>query len=125
MAEKSGAAKLGVKPGFVVVAHNAPDDYEGILGELPAAATVTDTPEAAPDLLHLFSTTVEELRKNLGERLADVPDTTVVWLSYPKGGSKRELNRSIVMDEAVEVGWKAVYGVSLGDDWSANRIKRA
>ncbi|MDE3723231.1 MULTISPECIES: hypothetical protein [Nocardiopsis] len=125
MAEKSGAAKLGIKPGFVVVAHNAPEDYLDILGELPAAATVTDEPEAAPDLLHLFSTTLEELRKNLTERLPDVPDTTVVWLSYPKGGTKRELNRTIVMDEAVEVGWKAVYGVSLDDGWSANRIKRA
>ena len=125
MPEKSGAAKLGVKPGFVVVAHGAPDDYGDILGDLPAAATVTDEPGAAPDLLHLFSTTLEELRKNLTERLADVPDTTVVWLSYPKGGTKRELNRTAVMDEAVEVGWKAVYGVSLNDEWSANRIKRA
>ncbi|MFD6095320.1 DUF3052 family protein [Nocardiopsis flavescens] len=125
MSEKSGSAKLGVKPGFVVVARNAPDDYDALLGDLPAAATVTDEPGAAPDLLHLFSTTLEELRKNLTEHLADVPDTTVVWLSYPKGGGKRELNRTIVMEEAVGVGWKAVYGVSLSDDWSANRIKRA
>ncbi|MFE9244662.1 DUF3052 family protein [Nocardiopsis sp. NPDC006938] len=125
MAEKSGAAKLGVKPGFLVVAHGAPEDYADLLGELPAGAEVTEEPGAAPDLLHLFSETLEELRKNLAEHLPGVPDTTVVWLSYPKGGGKRELNRTVVMEEAVNAGWKAVYGVSLSDGWSANRVKRS
>lgn len=125
MAEKSGSAKLGVKPGFLVVAHGAPEDYVDLLGELPAGATVTDEPGAAPDLLHLFSETLEGLRKNLAEHLPDVSDTTAVWLSYPKGGGKRELNRTVVMEEATNAGWKAVYGISLSDGWSANRIKRA
>ena len=125
MAEKSGAAKLGIKPGYLVATHNAPDDYEALLGGLPAGAALAQLPQAAPDMLHIFSTGLEELRKNLAQHLPALPDSTVVWLSYPKGGGNRELNRSIVMREAENVGWKAVFGVSLSDEWSANRIRRA
>lgn len=61
---------------------------------------------------------LEAHRLQLGEK-------AVVWVSYPKGRPKDEINRDSIWERAREVGFEAVSQVSVDERWSALRLKRA
>src|SRR5262249_4244012 len=64
MAGYSGTAlakKLGIKPGSRVFVEASPVAYEQLVAPLPAGVTLQSALDASTDLVHLFSTSREEL----------------------------------------------------------------
>jgi hypothetical protein len=58
--------------------------------------------------------------------LAKAGPEAVVWLAYPKQGSKAsDLNRDVCFETLLGLGLRAVRQVSVDEDWSAMRYKRA
>ena len=107
------AQKLQVKPGEkVFVVGDAT-----LVGELPEGALQTDD-EATADVAVYFV----ESREQLDARFRSIlPETRVVWLCYRKG--EGDVNRTTIMDDSGDHGWRPISNVAVDDLWSAIRVR--
>jgi len=114
------AKKLKLKPGARAAVVGAPDGYLERLG-LPAGATAGTTLDGPLDWIQVFVVDSAELAAVVpGITKAVAPDG-LVWISYPKGSSKRQT------DLTRDRGWEPLEGgdlmwlslVSVDDTWSA------
>jgi len=74
-----------------------------------------------------FAITRAELDARLHELAAHCPGDAVIWIAYPKQGSRRyrcEFNRDSGWDVAGELGLEPVRMVAIDADWSALRLRR-
>lgn len=114
------AKKLKLKPGARAAVVGAPDGYLERLG--PPAGTPVGTALHGPlDWIQVFVADSAELAAVVpGIAKAVAPDG-LVWISYPKGSSKRQT------DLTRDRGWEPLEGgdlmwltlVSVDDTWSA------
>ena len=114
------AKKLKLKPGARAAVVGAPDGYLERLG-LPAGSTAGTTLDGPLDWIQVFVADSAELAAVVpGITKAVAPDG-LVWISYPKGSSKRQT------DLTRDRGWEPLEGsdlmwlslVSVDDTWSA------
>jgi len=59
------ATKLGIKPGFMIFTYGAPKNYAALLAPLPDDVTFFKRLIKAVDLIHIFTTSAEELYAKL------------------------------------------------------------
>jgi hypothetical protein len=114
------AKKLKLKPGARAAVVGAPDGYLERLG-LPTGSTAGTTLDGPLDWIQVFVADSAELAAVVpGITKAVAPDG-LVWISYPKGSSKRQT------DLTRDRGWEPLEGtdlmwlslVSVDDTWSA------
>ena len=114
------AKKLKLKPGARAAVVGAPDGYLERLG-LPAGSAAGTTLDGPLDWIQVFVADSAELAAVVpGITKAVAPDG-LVWISYPKGSSKRQT------DLTRDRGWEPLEGsdlmwlslVSVDDTWSA------
>lgn len=97
------AQKLQIKPGLGVrTLGNGPS-----IGDFPAG----------DDVLLVFVESHEQLR----ERFAALLPGPVAWLCYRKGD--KSLNRTTVMNDSGDFGWRPVSNVAIDELWSAIRVR--
>lgn len=122
------AQKLQIKPGQTLRLIDPPPGYADLLGALPPGATRSDDPAVPADVIQLFVTSraaMEAVLPTLAAALA--PDTTL-WVSYPKGSSKRlsaDINRDSINAYAQTLGLIGVAIIAIDEEWSALRLKVA
>jgi hypothetical protein len=118
------ARKLLVKPRTRIGFVNPPPGHLDLVGALPEGATVAERGEV--DLLLLFARNRAELDAALPE-LDRVAGDKLLWIAYPKGGSKKgtDLNRDLLWERMQPHGLVGVTLVALDDTWSAMRFRRA
>ena len=125
MTDKSGAAKLRLKPNQAIYVINKPDGYAELIGGLPSLARLVDIAEEQPDVVHLFVRNYAQLEAELPKALAVVPDPAknLFWVSYPRkeADPASDLDRGVVWRELVKLGWRPVSGIVLDHTWSAMR----
>jgi hypothetical protein len=121
MATTPAVQKLKIKPGFRLMAINAPSDFKKNLGQLPTGVTVSDTARD-PNQIHWFVKDKNQMEKELKMVLAQVKNDVVCWIYYPKGSSK------IQTDLTRDKGWESLLKhddlqwislISFDDTWSA------
>lgn len=122
------AKKLYIRENYKVLLLNEPDNYRDILGELPENVSIMTelSHETEPfDLIHIFVKTMSELKSKLNELKPQIKPKGLMWVSYPKGGSKVEtdLNRDIIWEYGKTIGLSAVAQVAIDEMWSAMRLK--
>jgi hypothetical protein len=114
------AKKLKLKPGARAAVVGAPEGYVERLGQ-PASTTVGTVLDGPLDWIQVFVADSAELAAVVpGITKAVAPDG-LVWISYPKGSSKRQT------DLTRDRGWEPLEGsdlmwlslVSVDDTWSA------
>jgi len=114
------AKKLKLKPGARAAVVGAPEGYLERLGQ-PAGTTVGTMLDGPLDWIQVFVADSAELAAVVpGITKAVAPDG-LVWISYPKGSSKRQT------DLTRDRGWEPLEGsdlmwlslVSVDDTWSA------
>jgi hypothetical protein len=114
------AKKLKLRPGARAAVVGAPGDYLERLGP-PAGTSVGSTLDGPLDWIQVFVASSAELAAIVpGITNAVAPDG-LVWISYPKGSSKRQT------DLTRDRGWESLEGsdlmwlslVSVDDTWSA------
>jgi len=114
------AKKLKLKPGARAAVVGAPEGYLERLGQ-PAGTTVGTMLHGPLDWIQVFVADSAELAAVVpGITKAVAPDG-LVWISYPKGSSKRQT------DLTRDRGWEPLEGsdlmwlslVSVDDTWSA------
>ncbi|MCU1551028.1 MAG: hypothetical protein JWR36_1588 [Glaciihabitans sp.] len=120
--EKTVASKLGLKSGEIVRLVGADAELAALLDPLPEGVVVSVSEPA--DVAVIFVVDEADLRERLFTELTALPSARSVWIAYRKG-NVTDINRDSIRKEAMHVGWEAVSNVSLGDVWSAVRIKPA
>jgi hypothetical protein len=82
------ATKLGIKAHDTVFTINAPGPYRDWLGELPETTLTSTESRGGADIVHLFVTSVAELKRQLPlAREAMKPDGAI-WVSWYKKSAK-------------------------------------
>ena len=137
-AEKTGfsalAKKLRLVPGNSVLVLNAPNGYLEMLNPGPRDITTEPQPNRSYDVVVLFVSDAEELRRIGATAIHATRGTGLLWVTYPKAGEKAGATdlpatpqwlRSDVLGEMTSVkGYKPVSFVAVDETWTALRFKR-
>jgi hypothetical protein len=126
MSDKTIAQKLMLKPGRTLALHNAPAGMVEKLAPLPEFAKLIDSAETA-DVVMFFAHNFQELLDSFNREVNSIKTDAVFWTAYPKktGKLKLDIDRDTLHIYASTLGWLGVALVSLDDDWSAMRFKKA
>jgi hypothetical protein len=95
---KANSAKLWIKPGFRVLAIDAPGEYATWMGGLPADVVAHSERDGEEyDLVHLFVRTLMMLKKAFPTATKVLKEGAVIWVSYPKktGAISTDLTRDV------------------------------
>ena len=111
--------KLRAKPGMTASLFCTPPNY-------PDYKDFSSDKSEKDDFVHLFVTSKAELSERFTEASEAETDGGLLWLSYPKSTKtqKYDINRDSLWDLVIPYGWHPVAQVSLGDNWSAMRLKK-
>jgi hypothetical protein len=116
--------KLGIGEGTHVVTVDAPRSYAALLGTLPPGARVVKRTSGAPAFVHVFATSLAELRAHLTRlRKMIVPDG-VVWVSWPKkaSGVATDITEDRIRAVALPMGLVDVKVCAVDDTWSGLKL---
>jgi len=123
----STAQKLKVKEDFTLLTLNAPAEFKKNIGPLPSGVKIsTDTKKY--NQVHWFVVNRTQMEKDLNKVLSLVKDEVILWIYYPKGSSK------IQIDLTRDRGWNSLLKhdeltwislISFDDTWSTfgSRLK--
>jgi len=119
------ARKLLIKAGHRVGLVNPPPGYLERLDPLPDSAGVVKSMSAAVDVLQVFVRDTADLRKLDPKVFQRVKPDGVLWVCYPKGGTKAstDLNRDVLWKAMEKNGLVGVTLVAIDDTWSAMRFR--
>jgi hypothetical protein len=120
------AKKLALRPGQGFLLLDAPPGYREALGPLPQGVTMATNARGKADAVQVFAATKKEMRDALAKAKAGLNPGGMIWLTYPKGTSKRfksDINRDSIREYTQSVGLQTVALVAVDDDWSAIRCK--
>ena len=115
--------KLLIKPDARVLLLNAPIGYAKKLAPLPSGVTVTDKRGTA-DVAIAFVRDSAEL-KRLASGFPALEEDAILWVAYPKGGSKAgtDIDRDVLHAAMEKHELVGVTLVALDDTWSAMRFR--
>lgn len=120
---KTIADKLQIKPGNEVLLSSATPERRALLDPLPEGTSVIDgVTRATTDIAVLFATDRVSLDERLAEALPHLTEARATWIAYPKG-NRTDINRDRIWERVEELGWTLTANVSLGDTWSAVRLR--
>jgi hypothetical protein len=78
------AAKLGIKPGTVLLAVDAPAGYRDLLEPVPDGVDFESRLTSRVDLVHVFPTSRSRLAALLVRARRGMRDDAAIWVSWPK-----------------------------------------
>ena len=118
------AHKLLIKDDAHVLLLNAPIGYARKLEPLPKGTTVSDKRGKPADVVIAFARDSSEL-KRLASGFGALEENGVLWVCYPKGGTKAgtDLDRDILHAAMAKHELTGVTLVAFDDTWSAMRFR--
>ncbi len=118
------ARKLLIKAGHRVGLVNPPPGYPD-RHRLPDGAGVVKSTSASVDVLQVFVRDPADLRKLDAKVFQRVKPDGVLWIFYPKGGTKAstDLNRDVLWKAMEKNGLVGVTLVAIDGTWSAMRFR--
>lgn len=116
------AEKLGLKPGMVAVALDAPNDYDDFL--LSAVSVARRLGPDAPDFVHIFVTKCAKMEAFLVELFPIIKRDGMVWVSWPKKSSKvpTDIDENAIREICLPLGWVDVKVCAVTDVWSGLKL---
>jgi hypothetical protein len=118
------SAKLGIKPGALVCAVNAPKNYRVLLGRLPQGAEIRPAFSPRAELVHLFTARKATLAKALKSYRAKMQPAAAIWISWPKksSGVPTDLTEDTIRDFALPLGLVDVKVCAVTEVWSGLKL---
>ena len=118
------AAKLGIKPGSLVLAVHAPDDYRTLLEPLPDGVRFGTRLTEATDIVHVFSRDRAELGRLLKTYRGKLKPTGTVWVSWPKKAANvpTDIVEDTIRDLALPLGFVDVKVCAVSAIWSGLKL---
>ena len=118
------ATKLGIKPGHVVAALDAPGHFSTLLEPIPDGVALRADARARADVNVVFCVDRRALRRRASQlwRLAH-PDRAV-WIAWPKksSGAFVDLTEDDVRAVALPLGLVDVKVCAIDDTWSGLKL---
>ncbi|MEO0570387.1 MAG: DUF3052 domain-containing protein [Bacteroidota bacterium] len=113
--------KLGLKPNFSIHLVNPPDIYWKLFESLPEDIHEVENPKKeSMDFIHFFATMTEDLEVHAKSCKSYLKKTGMLWVSWPKGGSKMatDLKRDPIRSYFLNMGLVDVKVAAINEDWS-------
>ncbi len=113
--------KLGIKEGDNCYLFQSPSNYFDLLVETPKESQFEIEISNSPyDFEHAFVTQLNELEKHWRVWKENLKKNGTLWISWPKGTSKKEtnLNGNIVREFGLKGGLVDVKVCAVDEDWS-------
>jgi hypothetical protein len=118
------ATKLGIKPGFTVLAVGAPANYVSLLDPLPGDVTFVKKLTKSVDLIHLFTKAAAELEAKLRSWRHAMKSDGTIWVSWPKKASKvpTDITEDGIREVALPMGLVDVKVCAVDETWSGLKL---
>jgi CheY-like chemotaxis protein len=112
--------KLGIASGSAVLLIHAPSDFYAAIGDLPDQATLLEATQEMADVIVLFETSIEGLRREFSEATARLANGGRLWIAWPKrvSGVASDLSQIIVRSFGLERGFVDYKIASINQTWS-------
>lgn len=116
--------KLGIRPDSELHVVGAPADYRSLVEALPEGVEFVEAPSAETDLVHVFTSSREDLARALSLYRERLKPTAVVWVSWPKKSSKvpTDVTEDTVRELALPLGFVDVKVCAVTDVWSGLKL---
>lgn len=118
------AEKLGIKPGTIVVAIDAPDDYRRLLAPIPSGVNFASRAVGNTKFVHVFVRERRVLLTHLQSLRSKIPDDAAVWVSWPKksSGVATDITEDVIRNVALPLGFVDVKVCAVDETWSALKL---
>lgn len=118
------AKKLGIKPGTVVCAIDAPDHYRDLLAPLPADVSFTNDVANGALFIHLFASARADLLATLERIRPMLAADGMIWVSWPKKASKvpTDITEDTIRAVALPMGLVDVKVCAVDTTWSGLKL---
>lgn len=116
--------KLGIKPGTIVVAIDAPENYRKLLGQIPSGVNFASRPVGNSKFIHLFATRRSELEKQLSNLRQKIAEDAAVWVSWPKksSGVATDITENVIRAVALPLGFVDIKVCAVDETWSGLKL---
>ncbi len=116
--------KLGIKTDAHIVVLDPPSGYRKLLGQLPEGVRFSAQCKRDCDFVHLFATKRAELQKQVTRLRANVADTGILWISWPKksSGVATDVTESVIRDVALPLGFVDTKVCAVDETWSGLKL---
>jgi hypothetical protein len=128
MARYSGTPlirKLGIKPGFGILAIDPPPEYVALLGPLPEDSRILSrAPRDGADLIHLFVKLRTPLESGLQRARAAMRTDGALWVSWYKKAAKipTDVTEDVIRALALKTDLVDVNVCAVSDIWSGLKL---
>ena len=118
------AQKMGIKENFRVKPRNAPSNYKGLLCSIPDGVKISTRLRPPLDISHIFVTTRRQLKDWLGQYMAEIHQSGMIWVSWPKksSGVKSEVTEDTIREVALPMGLVDVKVCAVDETWSGLKL---
>jgi hypothetical protein len=116
--------KLGIKEGFTILIRNAPENYESLLAPLPDDVHLSTDAGKNLQMVHFFTKSREELKKQLPAFMKSIRQDGMIWVSWPKKSSKvsTDITEDVVREVALPLGVVDVKVCAIDEIWSGLKL---
>lgn len=116
--------KLGMTASTRLVVLGGPDDYETLLGALPAGLQRAKAVSKSTNLVHLFAVERAELAAQLRGLRASLQPEAAVWVSWPKKASKvpTTVTEDVIRELALPLGFVDIKVCAVSEVWSGLKL---
>ncbi len=118
--------KLGIGEGDEVAVIGAPDQFEGLLGELPDVASFHSSlaDDARYDVIVAFMTRRAELEDELPVLRSRMAPACGLWIAFPKRASKvpTDMSDHVIREIALPTGLVDNKICAIDQTWTAVRL---
>lgn len=118
------ASKLGIKPGMVLQAVHAPENYRELLAPLPDGASVATRAAVKADIVHHFAIRRSELATALRSYRRKLDVATPVWVSWPKKSARvpTDITEDTIREVALPLGYVDIKVCAVSETWSGLKL---
>jgi hypothetical protein len=118
------AKKLGIKAGFRMFVHGAPDHYLQLLEPLPEGVSILRRPIGKLDLVHFFTKEAAALAAGLEEYRHKIAQDGMIWVSWPKRASKvpTDVTEDVIREFALPLGLVDIKVCAVDEIWSGLKL---
>lgn len=116
--------KLGLKPGMILVAIDAPDNYRKLLAPVPSGVNFATRPTGNTKLVHLFARRRSELANQLSILRRKIAEDAAVWVSWPKraSGVATDITEDVIRSIALPLGFVDIKVCAVDETWSGLKL---
>ena len=116
--------KLGIKPGMIVVAIDAPENYRKLLGDIPSGVNFATRPVGKTKFVHLFVRERRLLQAHLQSLRQKIAEDAAVWVSWPKksSGIATDVTEDVIRSVALPFGFVDIKVCAVDEIWSGLKL---